>query len=427
MYGAGHNAFKNVGEHWESSAGTLFTDMKDHIVNDISRSLSDSLVHIAEREVRLRQTPQKRSESVEQDIPSSETTNMLSTILRRDLSTTIANNTLMTLMNNLNRLSSPPDPPPPPPSAPTSASAEPQKPSIPTDSTSPTLKDTLTDTIASLLINGSATTTTLQLDTRPILTQTLRSTVNALLNAQMTHLRTGFDLPSWMSLYATQWCWGTFARRGAKRVTGCTDASALADIDLAPGLRQTLKQMEVGNGVRTPERVDLPAGLQRSLDGVGQFTHGVFAANIAQVVLAGITALVSGANVFVVGSWTQTSDFFVLGMCAASAIFTLLVLAPYAVFEYFNGLALPGILSLANIGYENGWAFVSLFVVAECLTLLAMGCWIVLERKGYRDKLLEEDTGEIFIAKRDTQPFGMGMPVEIPIRPPAISEKAGFI
>jgi hypothetical protein len=264
------------------------------------------------------------------------------------------------------------------------------------------LTDTLAESIADLMVNGSSARSPLALlirENKPIVASSIRATMNTFLNEQIEQIRKGFDVPGWAAMYQTQWCWGHYTRKGHKTVSGCADGSVLEDLNLAPGLQKTLDNLEYHR--RMPDRIDLPRGLQRSLEGMEQFTHAVYAAMITMVVLTGITFLVSFANVFVPEKWTQASDFFTLGLCVASGGFVFLVGAPYAVFEYFAGLTVPGLASIFNIGYEGGWRFVALLIAAEVMTVIAMGYWIVLERRGYHDKMMMMDT--IIIAKRDTR------------------------
>jgi hypothetical protein len=265
--------------------------------------------------------------------------------------------------------------------------------------------DALAETIAAFITNSATPRSDnpfmkLIKDNKPILASTLRATANTFLNEAVVSLRSGFAVPDWVSIYQTEWCWGTYSgAHGSKNVSGCSDSRSLEALNLAPGLKHTLALMDVQRD--TPDRVDLPGGLQRMLDGMMQFVHGVFALDVTLVALTGVVMLLSLANCFAPERLQAWSDFLLVAMCAASAWFILLIAAPYAIFEYLNGLVMPGALGILNVGYQHGWRFVGLHIGAEILTLLSTGWWVMLERRGFRERLLQE-TEPIVIGRRET-------------------------
>lgn len=376
LYNTGRKIAITIGSDVELETGAFYSHVKGRLTENVADSLADSLTQVAT------QRPISQLRHVESQVADF---SRAKTLLLAEASAASKNNSLNKFFNamNLSRLSG-----------------------QPAKTVRKSLSEALAENIADIMVNGSAARNPLASlirENKPIIAQTLRATVNSFLNENILQMREGFNMPSWVAMYQTQWCWGHYTRKGHKTVAGCADGSALEDLNLAPGLQRTLNNMNFH--WRMPERVDLPTGMQKSLDGMEQFTHAVYAAIITLVVLTGLTFLVSLLNVFVPEKWTQASDFFTLGLCAASGAFIMLVGAPYAVFEYFAGLTMPGLASLLNIGYEGGWRFVALLISAEVMTLIGMGYWIVLERKGYHDKMTMET---IVIAKRDTRMMGLG-------------------
>jgi hypothetical protein len=383
LYSTGRSMVATVSKDIDLETGPFVTHMKNLLISDVARVLASSLTQVAS-ESSSASGPRLATPPGKQDIIPQGAG--FTTAKARLLSMKAPNSTLDYFFRgmNLTRLSSQPAP-----------------------TVQKSLTDKLADNIADLMVNGTSANNPLASlikENKPIITQTIRATFNNFLNDQVSLIRAGFALPGWAAVYQTQWCWGTYDRKGRKLVTECADSTVLEDLNIAPSLQRTLDKM--GFHRHIPERVDLPKGIQRALDGVEQFTHGVYAAMVSLCVLTGLTMLVSFANVFMPERFTAASDFFTLGMCVASGGFLVLVASPYAFFQYFNGLVLPGIMSTLNLGYENGWKFVVLLMGAEVLTLIATGWWITLERRGFRDRLLF-GTEAITIGKRET---GFGMP-----------------
>lgn len=374
LYKTGRDTITSVGNELHSETGAFMSRMKDIIKSEVVRQLS-SQQHTPKTSRHTTLPHQKRSLLNKLQSHSISKTSTLPVNLH--------NSNITTTRQNTTRLSS----------NPTS-----------TPKVQQSLTDVLADNIADLMVNGTSATNPLAAlirDNKPVIASTVRATVNSFLNEQINQVRKGFGLPGWVAIYQTQWCWGEYDRRNKKVVSGCTDSTALEDINLAPGLQRTMDLMGFGDK-KMPDRIELPNGMLRTIDGLEQFTHAVYAAEITLVVLTGIVWIASLGNAFTPEKATQWTDFFMLGLCATSGFLIMLITAPYIVFEYFNSLALPGMMSLFSVRYDHGWRFVTLHIAAELLTIIGTGFWIVLERRGYRDKIWKLLDQEMESSKRET-------------------------
>jgi hypothetical protein len=388
LYKTGRDTITSVGKDINSEAGVFISRMKEIITSEVVRQLSH---HQNIKTLKTHTLPQENTKKLKSHtLPPHQKRDQTNNLQYHPISKTTTlpinlHNSNFTTERNQTRLSSQSSSKPPPPRVQQS------------------LTDVLADNIADLMMNGTSATNPLAAlirDNKPVIASTVRATVNSFLNEQINQVRKGFGLPAWVAIYQTKWCWGEYDRRNKKEVTNCGDSSALEDINLSPGLQRTMALMGVDK--KMPERIELPNGMLRTIDGLEQFTHAVYAAEITLVVLTGIVWISSLANVFTPEKATQWTDFFMLGLCATSGFLMMIITAPYIVFEYFNGLALPGVMSLFSIRYDHGWRFVTLHIAAELLTIIGTGFWIVLERRGYRDKIWKLLDQESESSKRET-------------------------